>query len=244
MAARRSAFEGKHHMKAIVALAAALGLAACAAQTSTSGAPEQTRSLDTSRLSGSPAMARALLVSGQQYLPPEGQVNAVVLLTSDTKKSRAEDMCEAWRNMPTIEAMAAESDSPVNATYWPVTGAVGSDATCKQLVAAYDYNRGRAIASRFGALGPKGPSLVVVQDEASFFLVDMSKANEKTIDQLMSNWYQVAASGSDEGQSILVAEGGGGILPNLGGVPCAALDVLSLGVPVVDLAGKLICGKA
>jgi hypothetical protein len=234
-------------MKAFIALAAALGLAACAAQTSTTGAPEQTRTLDTARLAGGPAMARALLSAGESYLPPEGHVNAVVLLTSDTKSSRAEDMCEAWRKMPTIEEMAADSDSPVNATYWPVTGAMGAQPTCKHLVAAYDYNRGRAIASRFGALGPKGPSLVVVQDEAAFFLVDMSKANERTIDELMSNWYQVAVSGSDEGQSALVAEGGGGILAGMGGIAgisCAALDVVSLGVPVVDLAGKLICGKA
>ena len=98
--------------------------------------------------------------------------------------------------------MAADSDSPVNATYWPVTGAMGAQPTCKQLVAAYDYNRGRAIASRFGALGPKGPSLVVVQDEAAFFLVDMSKANERTIHELMSNWYQVAVSGSDDPVSL------------------------------------------
>lgn len=234
-------------MKAFVALVAALGLAACAAQTTTGGAPTQTRTLDTARLSGSPAMARAILAAGENYLPPEGQVNAVVLLTSDTKKSRAEDMCEAWRNMPTVAEMATDSDSPVNATYWPVTGTVGTDATCKQLVAAYDYNRGRAIASRFGALGPKGPSLVVVQDEAAFFLVDMSRANEKTIDELMSNWYQVAVSGSDEGQSALTAEGGGGLLGGMGGIAgisCAALDVVSLGVPVVDIAGKLICGKA
>lgn len=234
-------------MKAFVALIAALGLAGCATQTSLDGTPVQTRTLDTSRLSGSPAMARALLASGESYMPPEGQVNAVVLLTSDTKKSRAEDMCEAWRNMPTVAEMATDSDSPVNATYWPVTGTLGADASCKQIVAAYDYNRGRAIASRFGALGPKGPSLVVVQDEAAFFLIDMSKANEKTIDELMSNWYQVAVSGSDEGQSSLAAEGGGGILGNIGGIAglsCAALDVVSLGVPVVDLAGKLICGKA
>ena len=184
-------------MKAFVALVAALGLAGCAAQTASSEPAGQTRALVPSRLSGSPAMARALLVSGESYFPAEGQVNAVVLLTSDTKKSRAEDMCEAWRKMPTLEAMAADSDSPVNATYWPVNAAVGAEPTCKQLVQAYDYTRASAIASRFGALGAKGPSLVVVQDEAAFFLIDMSKANEKTIDQLMSNWYQVAVSGSE-----------------------------------------------
>lgn len=230
----------RHRVASLLALSLALVTAACA----TSQEALQTRTLDAAKLSGARALARSVLEPGVSYMPPAGQLSAVAILTNNTKKSRRTEMCEAWRSMPTTAAMAADSPgAPVNATYWPVSRAVAANASCAELVAAYDYDRAAVVASRFGALGAEGPGLVVIQDPSHSFFMDMSKANGRTIDQAMKNWYAVSVDASGKGQEAYAPDPGGNLLSSIGKISCTALGVVELGIPVVNVAGELLCGK-
>lgn len=223
---------------ALFSLALALAAGACAAPQ----AAVQTRALDAKGLSGARALARATLEPGASYVPPVGQLSAVAILTKDTKKSRRMEMCEAWRAMPTTVAMAADSPgAPVNATYWPISRTVAAEANCTELVAAYDYDRAAVVASRFGALGAAGPGLVVIQDPSHSFFMDMSRANGRTIDQGMKNWYAVSVDASAKGKESYTPDPGGSLLSSIGKISCSALGVVELGIPVVNIAGELLC---
>jgi hypothetical protein len=236
-------------MKLLATLVTTTLLCACATNMAEAPRSGSTRSLDVAAMKEDGAdhpTGRSYLLPGAPYVSADGHPNAIILLSRDTSKSRRTAACEAFLRTPTVEAI--QQDNPgahVLRMFWPVSRQVAADARCADLVAAYDYDRAQAIASRFQYPGKQGPAVAIVQGPQQNFLIDLASANASTINNIVSTWVTVAAERGANGEAYYKVPGaGGGSFGKAPDIACALMSVAgAAGVPVVNLAGQLICKK-
>lgn len=149
-------------------------------------------------------------VSVREILPPTlrpaeagaGMAHAFVVLDSRVS-GRNREVCDAFTRLPSLADVTdvRPADQPIQ-TFWPVLRSDVSSGDCKSLLRYYDFNTAGKIRRSYGIPNTKGPVLVAIDPSGNFFWIDMRKASDKKMLEVLQKWADIAVKGSGGSEVI------------------------------------------